>query len=156
MLRPELQSMDIFSDGVDNIVSTQKRVAQAYFDDGSIAQACPPLRALLTIMLHGQWEGKGLEHPEVRRQFTRESLLASDWYAARLAAKQEIDRRLWQRHVRYLEKFLKRPSHAEESARLLLPQRLSLARHMLKQVGCPEYFEALRGTLGAEPMEKYG
>ena len=70
-----------------------------YFDDGSIAQACPPLKALLHIMLHDEWEGKGLDNPEFRKLFTRESLLASDWYAARLAAKQKVDRKLWHRHV---------------------------------------------------------
>src|SRR5262249_47362550 len=50
MLRPELQGLDTFADGVDNIVSTQKRVADHYFADGSIADACPPLRALLHLM----------------------------------------------------------------------------------------------------------
>ena len=73
MLRPELQGMDIFADGMDNIVTTQKRVAKMYFDDGSIAQACPPLKALLHIMLNDEWEGKGLDHPEFRKLFTRES-----------------------------------------------------------------------------------
>ena len=93
MLKPELQDQDIFVDGMDNIVTTQKRVAKMYFDDGSIAQACPPLKVLLHIMLNDEWEGKGLEHAEVRKLFTRENLLASDWYAARLKAKQGVDRR---------------------------------------------------------------
>src|SRR5690606_33767761 len=110
------QDMAIFADGMDNIISTQKRVAKMYFDDGSIAQACPPLKALLHIMLHDQWEGKGLEHPEVRKLFTRENLLASDWYHARLKAKQSVDRKLWRRHVEYLDKFQKRASHADEAA----------------------------------------
>ena len=72
MLRPELQGLDIFADGMDNIVTTQKRVAKMYFDDGSIAQACPPLKALLHIMLNDEWEGKGLDDPEFRKMFTRE------------------------------------------------------------------------------------
>ena len=84
-------------------------------DDGSTAQACPPLKALLHIMLDDEWEGKGLEHPEVRKLFTLENLLSSDWYAGRLAAKQRIDRKLWRRHVEYLDKFLKRASHAEKT-----------------------------------------
>jgi hypothetical protein len=41
MLRPELQSKEIFADGMDNIVTTQKRVAEDYFNDGSIELACP-------------------------------------------------------------------------------------------------------------------
>ena len=40
MLRPELQSLEIFVEGIDNIIATQKRVAQLYFNDGSVAQ--PP------------------------------------------------------------------------------------------------------------------
>ncbi len=51
-------------------------------------------------------------------------LLASDWYAARLAAKQKIDRQLWRRHVDYLDRFLKRASHADEAARLGIADRL--------------------------------
>jgi hypothetical protein len=46
-------------------------------------------------MLNDEWEGKGLDDPEFRKLFTRENLLASDWYAARLAAKQKIDRKFW-------------------------------------------------------------
>ena len=155
MLRPELQDRAIFADGMDNIVTTQKRIAKMYFDDGSVAQACPPLKALLHVMLNDQWEGKGLDNPEFRKMFTRESLLASDWYAARLAAKQKIDRQLWRRHVDYLDKFLKRASHADEAARLHLPHRLIRARKTLEEVEAPSYLEKLRGTLGVEPVENY-
>jgi len=155
MLKPELQGLDVFVDGMDNIVSTQKRVARMYFDDGSIKQACLPLKALLHIMLNGECEGKGLDDLEFRKMFTRESLLASDWYAARLAAKQKIDRQLWRRHVDYLDKFLKRTSHADEAARLHIPHRLVRARKTLEEVETPAYLEKLRGTLGAEPIEAY-
>jgi hypothetical protein len=87
--------------------------------------------------------------------FARESLLASDWYAARLAAKQKIDRQLWRRHVEYADKFLKRASHADEAARLGIADRLSRAKKTLEQVESPAYQETLRGTLGAEPIEHY-
>jgi hypothetical protein len=155
MLRPELQGMEMFVDGMDNIVATQKRVAKMYFDDGSIAQACPPLKALLHIMLDDQWEGKGLDDSEFRKLFTRDYLLTSGWYAARLAAKQQIDRQLWRRHVEYLDKFLKRASHADEAARLDVAGRLARARKTLDEVEAPAYQETLRGTLGAEPIETY-
>jgi hypothetical protein len=155
MLKPELQSMEIFVDGMDNIVATQKRVAKMYFNDGSIAQACPPLKALLHIMLNDEWEGKGLDNPEFRKMFTRESLLASDWYVARLAARQRVDRALWRRHVDYLDKFLKRASHADEAARLGIAARLENARKTLGQIESPAYAQQLRGTLGAEPIESY-
>jgi hypothetical protein len=155
MLRPELQSMEVFVDGIENIIATQKRVSKAYFDDGSIAHACPPLKALLTIMLHDQWEGKGLDDPGVRQLFTREHLLASDWYVERLKAKQKIDIRLWTRNVEYLERFCRKTSHAEEAARLRITERLNRAKGNLAQVEAPDYWLTLRGTLGAEPIEKY-
>jgi hypothetical protein len=155
MLRPELQGMDNFVDGMDNIVTTQNRVAKMYFDDGSIAQASPPLKALLHIMLNDEWEGRRLDDPDVRKLFTRDYLLSSEWYAARLAAKQNIDRQLWLRHVEYLDKFLKLPSHADEGARLGIADRLSHAKKSLEQVKSPAYLEILRGTLGAEPIESY-
>ncbi|HEX4343639.1 MAG TPA: hypothetical protein VH255_09620, partial [Verrucomicrobiae bacterium] len=155
MLRPEQQDMGMFADGMDNIIATQKRVAQMYFDDGSLAQACPPLKALLHIMLNDLWEGKGLDNPEFRKMFTRESLLASDWYAARLAAKQKIDRQLWRRNVEYLDRFLKRASHADEAERMGILPRLNNARRILEQVESADYLQKLSGTLGAEPIEAY-
>ncbi len=155
MLRPELQDMATFVDGMNNILATQKRVAKMYFDDGSVARACPPLNALLHIMLNDSWEGHGLESPEVRGLFSRETLLASDWYGARLKAKQTIDRRLWRRHANYLERFLKKASHADEAARLDISGRLHRARRMLQQVEAVAYLEELRGTIGAEPIEPY-
>lgn len=155
MLRPELQDMDVFAEGMDNIVATQKRVAKLYFDDGSIANACPPLKALLEIMLHDHWHGHGLESPEFRSLFTRESLLASNWYADRLAAKQKIEQRLWRRHVEYLNAFLRRPSHVDVADKLGIAARLTAARKVLSEVESPEYLNKLSGTIGAEPIEPY-
>jgi hypothetical protein len=155
MLKPELQDMDIFADGLDNIVATQKRVARMYFDDGSIAQACPPLSALLHIMLYDEWNGKGLENPEFRKLFTRETLLASDWYKVRLAAKQKVDRALWRRHNDYLSAFLRKPSHADVAETMGIGDRLVRARKTLEEIESPAYLEKLAGTLGAEPVENY-
>ncbi len=155
MLKPELQDLGVFADGLENIIATQKRVAQMYFDDGSIAQACPPLAALLHIMLHDQWNGKGLENPEFRKLFTRESLLASDWYAARLVAKQKVDRNLWRRHVDYLNAFLRKPSHADVAENMRISERLAQARKTLEEIDSLKYLEKLAGTLGAEPVENY-
>jgi hypothetical protein len=59
MLRPEKQSLALFAAGVDAIVEAQRRVALNYFEDGSVAAACPPLKALLHIMAQGSYEGMG-------------------------------------------------------------------------------------------------
>lgn len=151
MLRPELQDMAVFVDGMDNIIATQKRVAQHYFDDGSIELACPPLRALLHIMRDDAFEGKGLSHPAIRSLFAPSSLLASDWYRERLAAKQRLDVAAWRRHCTYLGRFLKKENYSEEAERLGVPQRLVEARQKLARVENPAYLEELVGTLGAEP-----
>jgi hypothetical protein len=151
MLRPELQGIDNFIEGMDNIIATQKRVAGHYFADGSIESACPPLKALLHIMRDDHYEGKTLDHQDIRALFTRESVLASDWYRARLAAKQRVDERLWQRHVDYLEKFLLNPSYAGVAERMGIAQRLEDARAKLAEVQSPGYADSLAGMTGAEP-----
>jgi hypothetical protein len=150
MLKPELQGMDSFAEGMENIVSTQKRVAEHYFSDGSIAWACPPLKALLHIMRDGHYEGKTFDAPEIRTLFTRESVLASDWYRARLLAKQGIDARLWERHMDYLEKFLGNPSYAGVAGRMGIKDRLAKARLKLAEVHSAGYVDHLVGMTGVE------
>ena len=66
-----------------------------------------------------------------------------------------MDRKLWRRHVDYLDKFVKRASHADEAERLGVPHRLLRARKKLEEVESPAYVAALAGTLGAEPVESY-
>jgi hypothetical protein len=152
MLRPELQDRQIFVDGLDNILSTQKRVAQLYFSDRSIDLACPPLRALLHIMLEDTFEGKGLNHPEIRSLFTREAMLASEWYVKRLEARQRSDIKLWDRHVRSLSAFTAKSNYAEEAERLGVSERLAQAQKILDTVRAGDYANQLRGTIGVQPL----
>lgn len=151
MLRPELQGLELFVEGVDNIVATQKRVAGHYFADGSIEWACPPLKVLLHIMRDDHYEGKTLDAPEIRAMFTRQTVLASEWYRERLKAKQQVDVNLWRRHVRYLERFLCNSSYASEAGRLGIAEKLERAQHSLASVSRPEYLETLIGMTGSEP-----
>lgn len=150
VLKPELQGMDVFVDGMANIIETHRRVAESYFADGSIEMACPPLRALLHIMRDGQFEGKSVEHPEIRKLFTRPALLASEWYADRIKAKQEVDVQLWRRHVQYLEAFLAKPNYADEAARLNISERLRVAWDQLNRVSKSDYPTTLVGTIGVQ------
>lgn len=152
MLKPELQDMDVFVDGVNNIIETHRRVAESYFRDDSVEMACPPLKALLHIMRDGQFEGKGVGHPEIRKLFTRQALLASAWYAARLKAKQAVDIKLWQRHVKYLEAFLSKPNYADEAVRLGIEDRLKQAWENVRRVSAAEYPQSLVGTIGVQPL----
>ena len=153
MLRPEQQDMDVFADGVDTIVTTHQRVAESYFADGSIDMACPPLKALLEIMDKGKTAaGDGLDSPNVRALFTREALLGSDWYRARLDAKQKGETALWAHHVKSLEAALDQDDYADVIARLSLKPRLARARAELERVKSPAYRQSLNGTLGVQPL----
>ncbi|HYG77240.1 MAG TPA: hypothetical protein VEK08_19705 [Planctomycetota bacterium] len=154
ILKPETQGLDVYVDGIENIVEAQKRVALQFFEDGSVNDACPPLHALLHIMAHGNWKGKDANHPDVRAMFTREYLLNSNWYKQRLADKQTRDIALWTKHVSNLRSFLSKSSHSEPIQRLNLRQRLQRAERMLEQVRSPEYLDRLWGTIGADPVHQ--
>ncbi len=151
MLRPELQDVAQFADAVSNVVETHRRVAMHYFNDGSVEDACPPLRALLHVMRDGHFEGQGLDGAAIRSLFTREAMLASPWYRERLRAKQQIDLRLWRGHSDYLARFLGSDGHAEEAERLGIRERLARARATVERVRSAAYLEELSGTIGAEP-----
>jgi hypothetical protein len=151
MLKPETQDMEAYVDGILNIVEAQHRVAKQYFEDGSVEQAIPPLKAVLHIMVHGHYEGKDAHHPDVRRLFTREHLMQSDWYRARLTAKQASDVALWKRHVEYLQAFTANGMHAEETQRLDIAGRLTQAKADLARVSESAYVQRLVGTLGVDP-----
>ncbi len=152
ILRPETQDLAVFVDGIDNIVEAQQRVAQRYLEDGGIDDACPPLKALLHIMATGHYDGKDAHHPDIRALFTRDALLASDWYRERLEIKQSRDIALWQSHVDYLEAYAARQSHQDLVDRLGIVERLGKARDHLERVKAPTYLDDLVGTLGADPL----
>ena len=132
LLRPERQGLDVFVAGIEAICDAQRRVALHYFEDRSVAAACPPIRALLHIMAHGHHEGRGITDPAVRQMFTRDAVLASQWYRERLEVKQARDVALWTRHVA-----------ATGSAE---------ARAGLERVSNPAYLDRLVGTIGADPF----
>jgi hypothetical protein len=156
MLRPESQDLEAFVDGVENIVEAQRRVAQNYLDDGSVDDACPPLKALLHIMATGAYEGKDAGHPEIRKMFTREALLASSWYQERLSIKQQRDVALWQRHEAHLQRFLERQNLLTEVERQQYTLLLGQARQELAYVGSAQYLKDLSGTLGADWIHRQG
>ena len=148
ILQPESQDLDSFADGIKYIVEAQQRSAQQYFDDGSIEFACPPLKVLLTIMAFGHYEGKTERDPAVRTLFTRESLLASDWYRERLATKQRRDIELWERHRGYLEAYLQERANSEPADLATVVERQKIVSRELERVSRPEYLTELVGTLG--------
>jgi phosphoenolpyruvate carboxykinase (diphosphate) len=154
MLKPELQATDIFADGINNIVEAQQRVALSYFSDGSIEGACPPLKALLHIMAFNDAEGKTIEDPDVRKLFTRESLVDSDWYHERLLNKQLSDIALFQKHVKYLRNYLITSLNMEETEETEIHEKLRIAEERLKYLKSTEYLKSLEGTIGLDPYVK--
>ncbi|HMP73502.1 MAG TPA: hypothetical protein PKE55_09605 [Kiritimatiellia bacterium] len=79
--------------------------------------------------------------------------MASDWYQARLKARQGLEVEHQKRMIANLEAFLRRPEYEKEGERLHLGERLHAARIRLQTVSSPEYVNDLLGTLGADPFE---
>jgi hypothetical protein len=150
MLKPETQDMPSYVDGIDNVYEAQQRVAQLYFQDGSIDDACPPLKALLHIMAYGQYAGKTISDPDIRAMFTRDYLLQSDWYQQRLEIKQQRESTLWQQHKTYIKQQLTETEQNDSTVRATLNQKLEATERMLAEINDPAYLQQLQGTLGAD------
>lgn len=152
ILKPEAQGMDVYVDGINNIVEAQQKVARRYIEDGSVEDACPPLKALLHIMASGEYEGMNAHSPEFRQMFTYDYLVSSAWYRERLEVKQERDIALWTRHVNYLSRFIDDTDYADVAERLDIADRYARARQRLEMVSSQAYLLDLVGTLGADPL----
>jgi hypothetical protein len=151
MLRPELQDAEQYADSVENVVATHRRVAEHYFADGSVALAVPPLRRLLEIMRADDEACVELGDPGFRALFSREAVLASGWYEARLQARRSFEIHHWNRVAAYLDRFVSRPEYEGETERLDLLGRRAFARSMQERCRADARTSELRGTLGGEP-----
>ncbi len=151
ILQPELQDAEAFSDGIQQIMEAYKRVASQYIEDGSIEDACPPLKVLLEIMATGQHEGRDERDPEIRKMFTRESLLSSTWYAERLQMQQQRDVQLWTRHLDSVNRYLEDRRNWDDEYIQKLKQNKKISEENLKIVSAPEHLQNLVGMIGADP-----
>jgi hypothetical protein len=152
ILKPESQDPAAFADGILYIAEAQKRIAKMYFEDGSIDLACPPLKALLHIMVDGTYENKTIFAPEIRSLFTKEYLLASDWYTERLRLRQLHEQHLWHRHIESLETFFNSTDFSEEKVSMNIAGRLERCRVRLAEVLSETYLGELQGTLGTDRL----
>ena len=151
MLKPELQDLAVFAESVDVICTTHRRVAQMYFADGTISLAVPPIKALLEIMANGvSSQGWTLNSPEFRELFTRESILASDWYQERIVAKQEYDLERLTTAANYLTTFISDPNNSDAVERIALTDRLTRIGNQQQLVANNSYRTQLQGTLGRQ------
>lgn len=154
MLKPELQGMEDYVDGIKNITEAMKRAALPYFEDNSIEAAIPPLKVLFHIMAYGEFEGKDISNPALRKMFDRKEVIKSDWYKERLKLKQEKDVAFYKKQIEYLNAFMANKENAILVDEMDIAGRLSAATSMLKHVESKQYLAELVGTIGADPLFK--
>ncbi|MGN6626035.1 MAG: hypothetical protein ACTHLN_05395, partial [Tepidisphaeraceae bacterium] len=97
------------------------------------------------------WNGMTAESPEFRRMFTREHLLASDWYQERLARQQRIDLKLLDRHEHYLTKRM-RQLDVDPASRAACEAKLVWLKRERERVGSASYRASLVGTIGVDAI----
>ncbi|MDO5987331.1 hypothetical protein Q4Q39_07975 [Flavivirga amylovorans] len=152
MLKPELQGLEDYVDGIKNIVETQQKVAMNYFEDGSVDAAIPPLKILLHIMAYGTYEGKQISDPELRKFFDRDYVLNSSWYKERLVLKQQKDIRFYDSQIAYLENFIANPDNSVLVSEMNIKGRLKSVKQSYNNVKSDSYLDSLIGTIGADPL----
>lgn len=152
VLRPELQSLEYFADGILNIAEAQERAARDYIEDGSIEAAIPPLQAILHIMAEGSWQGKGLDNPELRKLFDRDYVLASDWYQRRLRDYAESERARLSDGAGYIEAFLNAQKGRSDNEIARASRELANVKDQLARVATSAYADSLKGTIGLDPL----
>jgi hypothetical protein len=154
MLKPELQNLEDYVDGINNIVEAQQKVALNYFEDGSIEAAIPPLKILLNIMAYGNYEGKDISDPELRQYFDRDYVINADWYKERLVLKQEKDIKYYGGQIDYLEAFMKNPYNDILIEDMKIKERLATTKKSFNNVSSDIYLKQLVGTIGVDPLYK--
>ncbi len=154
MLKPELQNMEEFVDGVNNIVEAQKKVALQYFGEGSVEAAIPPVKVLLHIMAYGQYEGKTIDNPELRKLFDRDYVVNSTWYNDRLKHKQQKAVEFCQFQIDYINKFCQEKTNDQLVDILNIKEKLLNLNNRLKYLQSQQYFNDLVGTIGLDPLFK--
>lgn len=152
MLKPELQDMESYVDGILNITETHEKIAKEYIKNGSVEGAIPPLKALLYIMAEGSYEGKTITDPAIRALFTREAVLESDWYRSRLLKQQEKDVKYYESSVKYLNDFISDPEARDADTLAKVRNELSATEEKVKYVKSGKFLEDIQGTIGLDPL----
>ena len=152
MLRPELQSLPEFVDGIENIAEAMQKSAKAYFEDGSAEAAIPPLKAVLSVMAFGSYEGKSIEDPEVRKLFDRDTVLQSDWYKERLERYKDQEIAYIERSMNYIQAYLAKGTNASSNAARRAQLEVQRAKVRLEALRNPSYMEIITGSIGKDPL----
>ncbi len=148
MLQPETQDMETFVASVDNLSITQKRVAESYKKDGTYEALCPPLKALVDVMIDGKYKGMERNDPEFRKMFEPEVVLNSNWYKERLVEKQKRAIAYRENNLTYLKQY-KESGLIEEKE---LDARIAAAEKEVAHVKSEAYMAEIQGTIGADTL----
>jgi phosphoenolpyruvate carboxykinase (diphosphate) len=152
MLRPELQSLPDFVDGVRNIAEAQAKSAAAYFEDGSVEAAIPPLKAILHVMAKGSYQGRSIHDPGVRELFERNYVLHSDWYRDRLESYRDREADYVAASVKRLRDYLAISAEAGSVAARRAKSELARAEERLAILGQAGYMDMIEGSIGLDPL----
>lgn len=153
MLKPETQDLEAFVASIENLSITQRRVAEGFKKDGTYEQLCPPLKAVVDVMITGEHKGMKRSDAEYRALFDRENVLASDWYKARLVEKQARDIKYWEDNLAYLNNYATSESSEGIAKTMNIAERIANAEAQLKLVKSAQYLKDLEGTIGVDPLE---
>ena len=108
-----------------------------------------PVRALLEIMATGRTsDGLTLDDVPFRELFSRDSVLASDWYAERVSALREVELARLERSLESIDAFTANELHAETAERLGLASRRAPVESRIKELN--EVPDLLWGTIGRQ------
>jgi len=103
-------------------------------------------------MAFGDYEGKGIEDPEIRRMFDKDVILESEWYKQRLKNKKAIEIKLIKKKIESLKEFIANPLNESVIDEFKYEERLNQAEAILDYLKTDAYLESLVGSLGAEDL----
>jgi len=152
MLRPELQSLSEFVDGVENIAKAMEKSARAYLEDGSIEAAIPPLKAVLSVMATGSYEGRSVHDAEVRRLFDRDYVVSSDWYKERLESYRGQEIAYIEKSIAYIRGYLAEKAEPKSLSARRAQAELGRAKDRLEQLMAQDYLGIVEGAIGKDPL----
>jgi hypothetical protein len=154
MLHPELQSLPEYVDGIENIAEAMEKSAKAYFEDGSVDAAIPPLKAVLSVMATGTCEGKSIHDPEVRKLFERDYVVKSDWYRKRLEDYRGQEIAYMEKSIAYIRNFIAERAEPGSLSARRAQAELARSKDRLEQLLSRDYLDLVDGSLGKDSLYK--
>lgn len=107
-------------------------------------------------MAYGNYNGKDLSDPELRKEFDRDYVLQTDWYKGRLKLKQKRDVAFLKNQIQYLENFKENPINWRLVEKMDINHRIEKAKMRLSYVESEKYINDITGTIGADALFKKG